>query len=103
VFALVTSSGALIVYSQFVSARALVKLNAHSGDATSLDWHPTRRNIIATGGARDRCVKIWNLDYFLSVLFNNSKDESNMYANANTLSSRGDSVVSDSSGNDSHR
>ena len=100
-FALVTSSGALIAYSQYVSARALVKMNAHSGDATSLDWHPTKRNIIATGGARDRCVKIWNLEHFLSVLCNNNKEESNIYANANTLSSRGDSV--DSSGNDSHR
>jgi hypothetical protein len=34
-----------------------VKIAAHAGDATSLDWHPTRPYVIATGGSGDRCVK----------------------------------------------
>jgi hypothetical protein len=57
VFALVTVSGSLIVYSMHVSSRAMVKIAAHTGDATSLDWHPTKPYVIATGGAGDRCVK----------------------------------------------
>lgn len=56
-FALVTVSGCLIVYNMFVSARPIVKISAHAGDATTLDWHPTKPYIIATGGAGDRCVK----------------------------------------------
>lgn len=57
VFAIVTVSGCLIVYNMFVSARPIVKISAHAGDATTVDWHPTRPYIIATGGAGDRCVK----------------------------------------------
>ena len=56
-FALVTVSGCLIVYNMFVSARPIIKISAHAGDATTLDWHPTKPYIIATGGAGDRCVK----------------------------------------------
>jgi WD40 repeat protein len=99
VFALVTISGSLIAYNQYVPPRALVKMAAHSGDVTTLDWHPLQPNIVATGGASDRCVKVWNLESYLSI---NNKDDSNMSANLNTLSSRGDSVVSDSSGNESY-
>jgi hypothetical protein len=40
-----------------VAWKAIVKIAAHAGDATSLDWHPTRPYVIATGGAGDRCVK----------------------------------------------
>lgn len=57
VFALVTGNGSLVVYSMHVAWKAIVKIDAHAGEATSLDWHPTRPYIIATGGAEDRCVK----------------------------------------------
>lgn len=57
VFALVTVSGSLVVYSMHVSWKSIVKIAAHAGDATSLDWHPTRPYVIATGGSGDRCVK----------------------------------------------
>lgn len=57
VFAIVTVSGCLIVYNMFVSARPIVKISAHAGDATTVDWHPTRPYVVATGGAGDRCVK----------------------------------------------
>lgn len=79
---------------------------AHSGDAVTLDWHPIKPNIIATGGSNDRLVKVWDLELYLSVLSNNTnnnKDDNNMYKNSNTYSSRGDSVISDSSGNDSYK
>lgn len=64
VFALVTVSGSLIVYNMHVSVRAIVKIAAHTGDATSLDWHPLRPYVLATGGAGDRCVK-GNQKHFL--------------------------------------
>ena len=57
VFALVTASGSLIIYSMHVPSRAMAKIAAHTVDATCLDWHPTRPYVIATGGAGDRCVK----------------------------------------------
>lgn len=57
VFALVTVSGSLVIYSMHVSWKSIVKIAAHAGDATSLDWHPTRPYVIATGGSGDRCVK----------------------------------------------
>jgi WD40 repeat protein len=57
VFALVTVSGSLIIYSMHVSSRAILKVAAHTGDATTLDWHPTRPYVIATGGSNDRTVK----------------------------------------------
>ena len=57
VFAIVSVSGSLIVYTMHVAMRALVKVAAHTGDATSLDWHPKRPFVLATGGSGDRCVK----------------------------------------------
>jgi WD40 repeat protein len=53
VFGLVTVSGTLAVYSMHITVKALVKIAAHTGDATSLDWHPTRRFVVATGGSLD--------------------------------------------------
>lgn len=50
-------SGSLVIYSVHVPYKSIVKIAAHAGDATSLDWHPTRPFVIATGGAGDRCVK----------------------------------------------
>ena len=57
VFAIVTMSGSLVVYSMHVTWKAIVKIAAHAGDASCLDWHPTRPYVIATGGSGDRCVK----------------------------------------------
>lgn len=69
-----------------VPPRALVKMTAHSGDATTLDWHPLAPDILASGGASDRSVKVWNLENYLSL---NNKDESYMAFNANTVTSHG--------------
>ena len=94
VFALVTTSGSLIAYNMNLKARALVKMTAHSGDATTLDWHPTRPYVVATGGAGDRCVKIWDLESYLNF----NKDENNMNVNQSTWTSRGESVGTEDSG-----
>jgi WD40 repeat protein len=37
--------------------RPMLKESTHAGDATCIDWHPTRKYVIATGGGRDRSVK----------------------------------------------
>jgi WD40 repeat protein len=55
VFAIVTDSGFLLLYD-IMNNRPIVRIAAHAREATSLDWHPWRRNILATGGS-DRTVK----------------------------------------------
>lgn len=62
------------------ASRPLKSFTAHSGPAYSLDWHPTKKEWIATGG-RDKTIKVWNLntinssgttkdsiDYFISTI-----------------------------------
>ena len=93
IFAMVTSSGSLILYHRSLPMRALGKLTAHTGDATALDWHPTRRGFLATGGSGDRCVKVWDLDDLIAM----RKDDDNMQYNVNTLTSRGESVGTEDS------
>jgi len=93
VFALVTSSGNLIAYNIYVPSRALLKITAHSGESTTLDWHPIMPDIIATGGAGDRSVKVWDLESYLNM----KKDDSNMSTNMNTAASRTESVATEGS------
>ncbi len=90
VFAIVTSSGSLIAYNRNVKAKALLKITAHSGESTTLAWHPIQPNVVATGGASDRCVKVWDLESYLSM----KKDDSNMASNVNTMTS----VMTETSG-----
>jgi WD40 repeat protein len=66
-----------------VKAKALLKITAHSGESTTLAWHPIQPNVVATGGASDRCVKVWDLESYLSM----KKDDSNMASNLNTMTS----------------
>jgi WD40 repeat protein len=95
VFALVTSAGTLIAYNRYVPVRALAKLTAHSGDAITLDWHPQRPYVVATGGARDRCVKVWNLESYLNIDSAGNVNASTMSTshimnlNSNTVTSTG--------------
>jgi WD repeat-containing protein 24 len=87
IFGLVTASGSLILYSMHVSVRAMVKIAAHTGDATSLDWHPTRPFVIATGGSGDRTVKVWNLQSALDKSGKDAQDHCSVSANSNTWKS----------------
>ena len=48
--------------------KPLVKESTHAGDATSVDWHPAQKYIIATGGGRDRSVKGMCIIYCMSSL-----------------------------------
>uniref|UniRef100_A0A7S1BZV0 Uncharacterized protein n=2 Tax=Corethron hystrix TaxID=216773 RepID=A0A7S1BZV0_9STRA len=75
-FAAVTNGGDLIVYDVNLSAKPLIKLSVHSGEATSCDWHPDprRAHVIATGGGRDCCVKVWDLEEGLQAIHSASTD-----------------------------
>lgn len=95
-FGLVTGTGSLIVYNMAFPRRALVKMTAHGGDATTLDWHPKRKGVIATGGATDRSVKVWDLESLLSL----DKDDAHMLLNQNTVTSRADSIATADSSTD---
>jgi WD repeat-containing protein 24 len=61
-FAMVTESGALIIYNINVLAVPWVRVHAHDRGATAVDWHPTKPYVIATGGTMDRLVKIWDIE-----------------------------------------
>uniref|UniRef100_A0A6V2AHI3 GATOR complex protein WDR24 n=1 Tax=Ditylum brightwellii TaxID=49249 RepID=A0A6V2AHI3_9STRA len=93
VFAMVTDSGYLVVYDIRVMIRPWIKIAAHSGEATSVDWHPTRKYIIATGGGRDRIVKVWDIENGLSLTKN---DENVQNIKVNSFSNRSLSDHSDS-------
>ena len=47
----------LCVYDIRLNNKPMIKESMHAGDATSVDWHPTRKYTIATGGGKDRSVK----------------------------------------------
>ena len=62
VWACVTAAGTLVVYHRRVRIRSLVKRTAaHGREASCVQWHPRVPHIIATGGASDGTVKVWNL------------------------------------------
>jgi WD40 repeat protein len=73
IFGVVTSNGNLVVYNMNVTIKALVKIAAHTGDASSLDWHPRWPFVVATGGSSDRFVKIWDLESSLESMVNTTK------------------------------
>jgi len=80
VFAMVTGNGTLLVYDVRVMARPWIRFVAHAGEATTVDWHPTRKYYIATGSARDRSVKIWDMENGLSL----AKSEENAEVNSSS-------------------
>mmetsp|Transcript_62676 Transcript_62676/g.70081 ORF Transcript_62676/g.70081 Transcript_62676/m.70081 type:complete len:1140 (+) Transcript_62676:51-3470(+) len=89
IFGAVTASGNFVIYNMHVSFKALVKIAAHTGFASSLDFHPQRPYVVATGGSADRSVKIWNLESSLEYFVNhnsnrNGTHQHNMHDNANT-------------------
>lgn len=52
-----TDTGHLIVYNINHPEKPWEKIAAHGAEASTIDWHPTRPYVIATGGAADRSVK----------------------------------------------
>ncbi len=84
VFAMVAGEW-LLTYDIRFPNRPIMKESAHAGEATSVDWHPTNKYKIATGGSRDRCVKVWNIESGLNVEKQDDASE-NLKANANSIS-----------------
>ena len=74
VFAMVAGEW-LCVYDIRIN-KPMVKESTHAGEATCVDWHPTKRYIIATGGGRDRSVKGLDLTcrYFVRYFGSYSHD-----------------------------
>lgn len=84
--------------SHFHILRPMVRIAAHAREATSLDWHPTKPYVIATGGV-DKTLKIWDLQSELSPESMMEKGVENLKSNG--LSSRSTiSNDSDTSAND---
>ena len=77
---MVTDNGTLLVYDIRVTARPWIRFSVHAGEATTVDWHPTRKYYLATGGGRDRSVKIWDLENGLSL----TKSEENVETNSSS-------------------
>eukprot|EP00571_Detonula_confervacea_P001238 CAMPEP_0172319194 /NCGR_PEP_ID=MMETSP1058-20130122/37079_1 /TAXON_ID=83371 /ORGANISM="Detonula confervacea, Strain CCMP 353" /LENGTH=990 /DNA_ID=CAMNT_0013034193 /DNA_START=210 /DNA_END=3181 /DNA_ORIENTATION=- len=81
VFAMVAGEW-LCVYDIRIN-KPMMKESTHAGDATSVDWHPTRKFTIATGGGRDRSVKVWDLESGLNI----HKQDDEYIDNSETFSS----------------
>jgi len=85
-FAMVTNNGFLVVYYTIVPHRPTVRIAAHAREATTLDWHPTKPYVIATGGV-DMKVKVWDLEDELS-LSNFDDNLGHIHFNQNQRSNR---------------
>ena len=95
VFAMVAGEW-LLTYDIRLPSRWLMKESAHAGEATSVDWHPTHKFKIATGGSRDRCVKVWNIEAGMNI--DKQEDNSdNLKANSNSYVSDSESASMTSS------
>jgi len=90
VFAMVAGEW-LLTYDIRFPNRPIMKESAHAGEATSVDWHPTHKYKIATGGSRDRCVKVWNIESGLNVDKQDDASE-NLKTNSNSYISDSESV-----------
>lgn len=47
--------------------KPMVRESTHAGDASCVDWHPSKRFVVATGGGRDKSVK--GLFCFVSSIY----------------------------------
>nr|CCA22503.1 conserved hypothetical protein [Albugo laibachii Nc14] len=59
-FAAAFENGIIQIWDIRKNAHPELKFTAHKGLVLSVDWHPNRSTILASGG-RDRYVKIWDL------------------------------------------
>jgi len=81
VFAMVAGEW-LCVYDIRLNSKPMIKESTHAGDATSVDWHPTRKYTIATGGGKDRSVKVWDLESGLNI--HKQEDDASMNIKGNS-------------------
>jgi len=93
VFAMVAGEW-LLTYDIRLPNRPMMKESAHAGEATSVDWHPTHRYKIATGGSRDRCVKVWNIESGLNILKQDDSASDNLKTNSSSYRSDNSESVS---------
>ena len=86
IFAMVAGEW-LLAYDIRLPNRPMIKESAHAGEATSVDWHPTQRYKIATGGSRDRCVKVWNIESGLNIYKQDDNASYNLKTNSGSYKS----------------
>lgn len=61
---MVSDNGSLCVYDVRFNRPMMKTTSAHAGEATSVDWHPADKYVLATSGGRDRLVKGRSILYF---------------------------------------
>ncbi len=93
VFAMVAGEW-LLAYDIRLPGRPMIKESAHAGEATSVDWHPTQRYRIATGGSRDRCVKVWDIENGLNIHKQDDSASDNLKTNSGSYRSDNSESVS---------
>ena len=74
--AAVLEDGQVLIYDfRFArsSTRPVKSFTAHNGPVFSIDWHPTKKEWIATAG-RDHTINVWNLYSITSSTASNSKN-----------------------------
>jgi len=92
IFAMVAGEW-LCVYDVRIN-KPLIKESTHAGDCTCVDWHPTRKYTLATGGGRDRSVKVWDLESGLSIHKQNDASTNNIISNASSYRSDNSETLS---------
>ncbi|KAL9185264.1 hypothetical protein ACHAXT_003041 [Thalassiosira profunda] len=95
VFAMVAGEW-LCVYDIRIN-KPMVKESTHAGDATSVDWHPTRPYTIATGGGRDRSVKVWDIESSLNIFRHDDAPTNIVRTNSGSYKSENSETMSTTS------
>ena len=65
-FAAALENGMVQIFDIRSAKVRLLQLQAHSGPAYCVEWHPTEPGFLATGG-RDRAIKTWEVDAALGL------------------------------------
>lgn len=60
IFAAGLENGAVQIWDSRKNAAPMNQINLHQGLVLTLMWHPSDRNLIASGG-RDRVIQVWDI------------------------------------------
>lgn len=60
-FAAAYDTGSIRIWETRMPGKPLTQITAHTGLVLSLDWHPYKKELLASGG-QDRAVRVWNVN-----------------------------------------